>query len=426
MTRMLIVAIGVAVWALLALRLSGAGPVGAGVQYAVIQTYPNPTPAANEEFGSALAWLPASNQLVVGARGDQLGVGQPVGAAYLLDANTGAIVHTFQKPAPVSGDYFGFSVAAAITNVVIGAPNDELSGTLNLPNSAGVAYLFDSVSGNLVYTYPHPAPAANDLFGQSVAIISDTLVVGAPQFDAPSNGNSGRVYLCGLLTGSCPAFVSNPSPGTPAGADNFGLALAATAGGFAVGAPYDGSHGTVYVYNYDSITATLTAVISETIVSTGDEFGRALAGVGNKLLIGAPADDTGANNAGVAYLYDLNGNLLHTFTNPVPHENDRFGSAVAGDANLIVIGASNDDAGGTDAGAVHLFDANSYAFIQTVQKPTPVTLEQFGFSLAAMGGDFAVGALRDSTTATEAGAAYRVGVFVFAGANVYLPLVNRP
>ncbi|MCC6191100.1 MAG: hypothetical protein IT318_18930 [Anaerolineales bacterium] len=421
-TALALAALGIAALAWLGLGLPGARPAAAGVSYAVIQTYPNPTPAPDEEFGSALAWLPGSGQILVGARGDQLDMGQHVGAAYLVNAGTGAVDQVFAKPTPMDADFFGFSVAAAITNVVVGAPNDELGGA---PQNYGVVYLFDSASGALVHTFPHPTPAANDLFGSSVAIAGDTLVVGAPQYNAPSAVDAGRVFLCGLQTGTCPGIVDNPSPGTTLDGDRFGLVVAATTSRFAVAAPYDGGHGTVYVYTYSGSTATLTRAISETLQSTGDEFGRALAAVGNNLLIGAPADDAGANNAGAAYLYDLNGSLLHTFINPAPHENDRFGSAVASDGTLIAIGAANDDAGGDDAGAVHLYDGSTYAFIQTVQKQNRQAGEQFGFALAAIGADFVSGALHDNSGAASSGAMYRIGVSTLAGGPVYLPLIFR-
>lgn len=417
-----LVILGIAAPVWLGLSLPGARPAAADVSYAVIQTYPNPTPAADEEFGSALAWLPGSGQILVGARGDQLDTGQHVGAAYLVNADTGEVDQLFAKPTPMDADFFGFSVAVAMTNVVVGAPNDELGGA---PQNYGVVYLFDSVSGTLVHTFPHPTPAANDLFGSSVAVAGDTLVVGAPQYNAPSAVDAGRVFMCGLQTGVCPGIVDNPSPGTTLDGDRFGLVVAATTNGFAVAAPYDGGHGTVYLYNYSGSAATLARAISETLQSTGDEFGRALAAVGDNLLIGAPADDAGANNAGAAYLYDLNGNLLHTFTNPAPHENDRFGSAVAGDGALIAIGAANDDEGGGDAGAAHLYDGSTYAFVQTVQKPVRAAGEQFGFALAAIGPDFVASALHDNRDSASSGAVYRIGVSAVAGGPIYLPLIAR-
>jgi hypothetical protein len=88
-----------------------------------------------------------------------------------------------------------------------------------------------------------------------------------------------------------------------------------------------------------------------------DSFGIAVAGVGpDKVLVGAHADHFGANNGGAAYLFSTNGALLTTITNPTPATGDQFGvsvAAVGGEAMLI--GAAHDSGGGTDAGAVYLF-----------------------------------------------------------------------
>lgn len=421
-----------AVLALLALWLllgAAQAPAWAGGSYGILQTYPNPTPAAGgEEFGYSLAYLPNSNQLVVGARSDPFS-STAGGQVFLLNATTGVVNNVLHLAAPVAGDHFGLSVSAALTTVVVGAPRVDVS---NPGNNDGAVYLYDALTGALVHTYLHPAPFANDEFGAAVAIISDTIVVGVPKYNAPSQGDAGQVYLCRLEQGDCPTVIPNPSVGTPAGNDFFGLSVIAIPGGFAVGAPFDGSHGTVYLYAYDGVTATVSAVISTTTSATGDEFGRALALVGNKLLIGAANSDIGATNTGAAYLYSLTGTPIYTFTNPIPHENDHFGGAVSGDGPLILIGAADDDDGASDAGLVHLYSNNgtTYPLLQTVNPTSPATGEKFGFALAAIGGDFAVSAVNDNLGAAAAGAVYRVGYVVApptaTPGDLYLPLILRP
>ena len=93
--------------------------------------------------------------------------------------------------------------------------------------------------------------------------------------------------------------------------------------------------------------------------SLNDEFGHAVAMTPNgDLLVGVAFDDAGALNAGSAYLFDGNtGNLLLTINNPTPAHNDRFGVSVAttpsGD---LLVGANYDDTGATEAGSAYLFD----------------------------------------------------------------------
>jgi hypothetical protein len=398
--------------------LRAASPAQAGPPtYAVIQTYPNPAPNADEEFGSSVRWLEATGQVVVGAPGDRLNGADPVGAVYVLAGDTGAVDLVLHKPVTFSGDLFGSAVAVAVTEVVVGAPNDDSAGGNN-----GAVYQFDAGNGTLVYSYTEEVVTTQDRFGRAVAIISGTIVVGAPQYDSPAS-DAGRVYLCSLITGTCPDALGSPATGSGA---NFGGAVATVGDHVAIGAPFDGSHGTVFIYAFDGMTATLAYTIAQTLSPSGDEFGRALAAVDNRVLIGAPSHNLGANDAGAAFLYELDGTLVHTFTNPIPHANDRFGSALAANDSLIAIGApDDDDAGPDDAGAVHLFDANTFAFMGTVYAPTPTTEARFGLSLAGAGDEFLAGSLDTVGGRVFAGAVHRIGVYVQTDWRIWLPLIMR-
>ena len=186
-------------------------PAWAGGNYAILQTYPNPTPASGgEDFGYSLAYLSGANRLIIGSRGDSY-TSTAGGLVFVLNATTGSVQHVLHSPAPVAGDQFGFSVGAVLTAVVVGAPRVDVNG---VNTNEGAAYLFDALTGNLIFAYPHPQPVNTDLFGSSVAIISDTVIIGVPQYDVPStNSNSGRVYLCSMTTGACPTAIDNPSTG---------------------------------------------------------------------------------------------------------------------------------------------------------------------------------------------------------------------
>jgi hypothetical protein len=89
----------------------------------------------------------------------------------------------------------------------------------------------------------------------------------------------------------------------------------------------------------------------------GYHFGESIAAVGtDRILIGSPYDDLGATNAGAAYLFDTNGTLLTTFTNPTPAVSDLFALSIAvSGTNTVVIGARQDDTGATDAGTAYLY-----------------------------------------------------------------------
>jgi len=65
------------------------------------------------------------------------------------------------------------------------------------------------------------------------------------------------------------------------------------------------------------------------------------------------------------------GQLLHTFHNPAPAQDDQFGRSVTAVGDNLLVGAYQDDTGARDAGAAYLFDAHSGELLQTFLNPTP-------------------------------------------------------
>ena len=160
-------------------------------------------------------------------------------------------------------------------------------------------------------------------------------------------------------------------------------------------------------YLFSTNGALLTTFTNPT-PATYDGFGSSVAAVGtDRVLIGASSDNTGATDAGAAYLFRTNGMLLTTFTNPTPADDDFFGSSVAAvGTDRVLIGASGNDTGTTDAGVAYLFSTNG-TLLTTFTNPTPANSDKFGSSVAAVGTDrVLIGAYYDDTGATDAGAAY--------------------
>ena len=148
-----------------------------------------------------------------------------------------------------------------------------------------------------------------------------------------------------------------------------------------------------------------------------------MAAVGSdRVLIGAETDSTGALSAGAAYLFNINGSLLTTFTNPTPFSDDLFGYAVAAMGNdRVLIGANSDDFGAQDTGRAYLFSANG-TLLATFNNPTPQSFDFFGRSVAAVGSDrVLIGAEGDNTGAPSAGAAY-----LFSTNGTLLATFNNP
>ncbi len=255
-------------------------------------------------------------------------------------------------------------------------------------------------------TFTNPTPGGNDQFGNAVAAVgTDKVLIGA-QGDNTSAIDTGTAYLFSI-NGTLLTIFTNPTP-TPS--DFFGNAVAAAGTDKVLIGAYRDNTGAVdagaaYLF---STNGTLLTTFTNPTPATSDNFGNAVAAVGaDRALIGAYSDDTDFVNSGAAYLFSTNGTLLTTFTNPTPASGDSFGYAVAAvGPDKVLIGAFGDSTGATNAGAVYLFSTNG-TLLTTFTNPTPASGDSFGYAVAAVGTDkMLIGAYGKSTGATNAGAAY--------------------
>jgi hypothetical protein len=122
-------------------------------------------------------------------------------------------------------------------------------------------------------------------------------------------------------------------------------------------------------------------------------FGFSIAVVGNDVVVGAMFDSSGAPSSGVVHLFDgATGALLRTFPNPTPADGDDFGYSVASVGGNVLVGAPFDDTGAGNAGSVYLFDTATGTLLRTFPNPAPTVNAQFGLSVAALAGNVLVGA----------------------------------
>ena len=76
-------------------------------------------------------------------------------------------------------------------------------------------------------------------------------------------------------------------------------------------------------------------------------LGTSVASAGSRTVVGAPQDDTGAQDAGVVKVFDsVTGALLLVIPNPSPASGDRFGDSVAISGSRVVVGAPFDEFSG--------------------------------------------------------------------------------
>ena len=364
---------------------------------ALVATLNNPTPADDDYFGVSVAV--SGTTVVVAAYYDDTGA-TDAGSAYVFNGTTGALVATLNNPTPAEYDTFGASVAVSGNIVVVGAPYDDTGA-----EDAGSAYVFNAATGALVATLNNPSPESSDFFGSSVAVAGNTVVVGAYGDDTWAE-DSGSAYVFNATTGALIATLNSP---TPTLYGSFGYSVAVSGNTVVVGAygDYTGGYQSGSAYVFDATSGALVATLNNPTPADYDNFGVSVAVSGNIVVVGAYQDDTGAEDAGSAYVFDATtGALVATLTNPTPASGDYFGWSVAVSDNTVIIGAFGDSTGTTYAGSAYVFNATSGALVATLNNPTPATGDSFGISVAVSGTTVVVGASRDGTAATDVGSAY--------------------
>lgn len=138
------------------------------------------------------------NRKTLALRGDLLLVGNPkfnanTGEAYIYreSGGTWGLEDTIAPSDPVSGDLFGSSVGINNTTLIISSPsNDD-------PVNSGSAYIFNESVGSWTETQKLTASDAttNDLFGESVAISDNNVVVIGAQAAEDSGSAAGAYYV---------------------------------------------------------------------------------------------------------------------------------------------------------------------------------------------------------------------------------------
>lgn len=234
---------------------------------------------AGEGFGSSLLWIADRDALLVGSPG----IGEAAltrGGKVTLLNELGEVLRVFESP--VKGDSFGSALAElpdtdgdGLTDFLVGAP-----GSLDDPTARGRVAIFSTLAGNLIEINSEEPGTA---FGHTVAaagVLADGMprfLIGAPLASPNGLREAGSVFLY-----AADGRLLHRFDGQAAG-DHFGLAI-------------DGGQD-----------------------ANGD--GRP------DVLIGAPGATVGGlEEAGRAYLFDLEGQLLSNLAGSVAHGN--FGQRV--------------------------------------------------------------------------------------------------
>ena len=356
--------------------------------------------------------------------------------AYLKASNTGK--NDFFDAVAISGD-----------TVIVGAPFEDSKATGvdgkqnddSLFNS-GAAYIFTRSGGKWTQqAYLKASDASKKAqFGLSVAVSGDTAVVGA--FGAGSQAGAAYVFtrVGTKWTEQTILKASNPAAGSL-----FGYSVAVSGETVVVGAFGDPSNatgvggsqtdksmvqaGAAYVFTRSGTAWAQQAYLKASNTDRGDLFGISVAILGDTVVVGAAGEDSGgggkqadneADQAGAAYVFSRTGTAWKQqayLKASNAGSGDMFGRAVAISPDTVVIGANQEssnsnaingnqaDNSAAQAGAAYVFARRNKSWRQQayLKAGNSRAGDQFGFSVAAAGDIVVVGAYGESSRANGVG-----------------------
>lgn len=313
----------------------------------------------------------------VGLSGDVLALGAPFddddgsssGSVYVFERQAGSFVEVAKLTASDAAGFaqFGMSVAVDGELMVVGAVGDDEAGFF-----AGAAYVFERQAGVWTEIAKLTASdgAANEVFGVSVDLDGERLVVGA--HGTPSTASvSGAAYVFERQAGAFVEMARLALPDVGFG-ELLGFDVALSGGLALVGAPDFGGlgldQGRVGVFAEQEGGAWAHVQTLESATPAAEErFGFALDLDGELALVGAPeASVDGQADAGRAELFALVDGLFEPLARlraAAPGAGgDSLGFAAHLDGPLALVGAPDTDSVSGNDGAVLVYDARLLPF----------------------------------------------------------------
>lgn len=375
-----------------------------------------------ENFGASSSI--SGDTLVVGARYSD----NYTGAAYVFEKPIGNWVDMTETAKLTASDgaeneYFSYdAVAISGDTIVVGCFTDN--------GYRGAAYVFEKPVGgwvDMTETAKLSASdgAASDVFGHSVAINGDTVVVGAYGDDNPNYG-SGSAYVFEKPAGGWIDMTETAKLSASDGAvsDAFGCSVAISGDTVVVGANGDNDppdSGSAYIFVKPEsgwVDMTEMAKLTTSDGAEDDEFGSFVAISKDTVVVGAPGVDT---TNGVTY-YDVG--RAYVFEKPMSGWVDmtqtarlnagdgaainQFGYCVSISGDTVAIGAWGAD---SYRGAAYVFDKPLSGWADMTETARlaandGVPYDDFGYSVAISVDSVVVGAHGDDDNGNTSGSAY--------------------
>ncbi len=350
--------------------------------------------ASGDEIGASVAIDGAT--LVIGApRSDIQQGGEGAVYVYTRGGKGWQFAQKLTASDPTVNAGFGTSVAIEGSTIVVGAPLAQ-SRVL----APGAVYVFDVLQSNWIqFQKLIGSNVGNgDAFGTDVAINGGTLVASAPgESQGTGLENAGAVYVFEPIDG----FVEDArlTQSNPSSAERFGSSIALQSDTLVIGAQGTLQPGRAFVFGRGQDGGWVTTQELFHGESAGEEnFGHDVAIDGDIIVVTDERFDdpaAGGGNAGRAFVFALSGtwSLERALAPPIIETGSRFGGSATVTGNFVVIGHPGLDLPSSGAGAIHVFERRDRAWPKVVTRAvdSPALLANFGSALAVDGQKLVVG-----------------------------------
>ena len=320
---------------------------------------------------------------------DAVLVGEPrntlrPGIVYVYGRSDSGWTEQAQLRAPDAANADGFGAALALegTTLLVAQAGPDAAGRVHTFTRTGSAWQHAG-------TFASGDVAPTDAFGASLGLSGDWAVVGAPG----TGERAGAVYVY-QRQGTTWAQQTKLAPADLQAGDLFGASMALSGNRLVVGAPGRNARaGTVYAFEMNAGTWSEAGQFAARGIQENELFGASLAIAGDMVLAGAPA----AASFGATFAFRRNqqgewaqGARLVAFDGG---GRDAFGSAIAAAGDEIWIGSPN--ASGT--GAVYVFEraaTEGIAGVERILSAEAARRDAFGSTVAVRENLAAVGLTR--------------------------------
>ncbi|MDP2716901.1 FG-GAP repeat protein [Rheinheimera sp.] len=367
---------------------------------------------AEDQFGYSVA-IDGTTALVGALEADAKNI-KDSGAAYVYSLGAAG----WQQQAKLvaepayAGDTLGGNVALKNHIAMLGAIKRD-----DKAEDAGAVFAFERLANSWSQQQILTAAdaKAGDAFGQSIALTEHFLVIGAPHSDAPDK-DSGSAYVY-IRQNDKWQFHSKLTASDGAEGDLFGISVAIDGNTILVGADLNDERaekaGAVYVYEFDGKHWQHQAKLMAQDGADTDIFGVRVALFGDTALISARRDDVEGvgEDAGSAYIFErTKGKWTQTqkLVAPDGKAGDRFANGVALSKETALISAIHHDAIGDNAGAVYVFkkQTGQWRYTSKIVAGDGVPEDRFGWNVALSDKSAIIAVPHRNDNGNASGAAY--------------------